>query len=70
MEQAKYTFDINRDYKMQFETYLNVLIKSLRESDSGAIINRGMYMRQKLNRLQTLMWGRWESDLNRNNLND
>ncbi|PRT35340.1 hypothetical protein [Bacillus wiedmannii] len=35
-----YTFDINGDYKMQFETYVNTLITSLRESDSSAISNR------------------------------
>jgi len=41
MEQTKYTFDIKGDYKTQFETYVNTLITSLRESDSGAISNRG-----------------------------
>lgn len=40
MEQTKYTFDINGDYKTQFETYVNTLITSLRESDSEAISNR------------------------------
>lgn len=40
MEQTKYTFDINADYKTQFETYVNALITSIRESDSGAISNR------------------------------
>ncbi|HDR7992626.1 hypothetical protein COK77_08075 [Bacillus cereus] len=40
MEQTKYTFDIKGDYKTQFETYVNTLITSLRESDSGAISNR------------------------------
>lgn len=42
-EQTKYTkyiFDINGDYKAQFETYVNTLITSLRESDSDAISNR------------------------------
>ncbi|MGH1326197.1 hypothetical protein [Bacillus pretiosus] len=40
MEQAKYTFDINGDYKTQFETYVSTLITSHRESDSEAISNR------------------------------
>ncbi|MED3069286.1 hypothetical protein P4310_28005 [Bacillus thuringiensis] len=43
MEQTKYTkyiFDTNGDYKAQFETYVNTLITSLRESDSDAISNR------------------------------
>ncbi|PFZ38014.1 hypothetical protein COL77_26040 [Bacillus wiedmannii] len=40
MEQTKYTFDINGDYKTQFETYVNTLITSLRERDSGTISNR------------------------------
>ncbi|TEA81194.1 hypothetical protein [Bacillus thuringiensis] len=40
MEQTKYTFDMNGDYKTQFETYVNTLITSLRESDSDAISNR------------------------------
>ncbi|PGO61802.1 hypothetical protein CN980_29165 [Bacillus cereus] len=40
MEQTKYTFDINGDYKTQFETYVNTLITTLRESDSSAISNR------------------------------
>ncbi|PEF71703.1 hypothetical protein [Bacillus cereus] len=35
-----YTFDIKGDYKTQFETYVNMLINSLRESDSQAISNR------------------------------
>ncbi|MHA4153214.1 hypothetical protein [Bacillus cereus] len=35
-----YIFDINGDYKAQFETYVNTLIISLRESDSSAISNR------------------------------
>ncbi|WP_227255926.1 hypothetical protein [Bacillus thuringiensis] len=41
-EQMKYTFDVNGDYKAQFETYVNTLITSLRESDSGAISNRNV----------------------------
>lgn len=40
MEQTKYIFDINGDYKTQFETYVNTLITTLRESDSSAISNR------------------------------
>lgn len=36
----KYTFQTNGDYKAQFETYVNTLITSLRESDSSAISNR------------------------------
>ncbi|MFB5690206.1 hypothetical protein [Bacillus cereus] len=40
MEQTKYTFDINGDYKTKFETYVNTLITSNRESDSEAISNR------------------------------
>ncbi|MED2615442.1 hypothetical protein [Bacillus toyonensis] len=36
----KYTFQTNGDYKTQFETYVNTLITSIRESDSSAIINR------------------------------
>lgn len=39
-EQTKYIFDINGDYKTQFETYVNTLITSLREGDSEAISNR------------------------------
>lgn len=39
-EQTKYSFDINGDYKTQFEMYVNTLIMTLRESDSGAISNR------------------------------
>lgn len=39
-EQTKYIFDINRDYKTQFETYVNTLITNLRESDSSTISNR------------------------------
>ncbi|EJV61776.1 hypothetical protein IEO_03071 [Bacillus wiedmannii] len=39
-EQTKYTFDVNGDYKSQFETYVNTLITSLRESDSSAISKR------------------------------
>ncbi|WIL49628.1 hypothetical protein QP042_13725 [Bacillus bombysepticus] len=39
-EQTKYIFDTNGDYKTQFETYVNTLINSLRESDSDAISNR------------------------------
>ncbi|PHD57687.1 hypothetical protein [Bacillus wiedmannii] len=35
-----YVFDITGDYKMQFESYVNTLIMSLRESDSSAISNR------------------------------
>ncbi|PFF33215.1 hypothetical protein CN335_21365 [Bacillus thuringiensis] len=41
-EQTKYTkyiFNINGDYKTQFETYVNTLITTLRESDSSAISN-------------------------------
>ncbi|MED1088322.1 hypothetical protein [Bacillus mycoides] len=41
-EQTKYTFDINGDYKTQFETYVNTLITTLRESDSSAISNRNV----------------------------
>jgi hypothetical protein len=37
---VKYTFDTSEDYKTQFETYVNTLITSLRESDSEAISNR------------------------------
>lgn len=40
MGQTKYILDINGDYKTQFETYVNMLITSLRESDSSAISNR------------------------------
>ncbi|MGN4945197.1 hypothetical protein [Bacillus cereus group sp. MYBK104-1] len=36
----KHIFDTNENYKMQFETYVNTLITSLRESDSSAISNR------------------------------
>lgn len=39
-EQTKYIFDINGDYKIQFETYVNTLITTHRESDSSAISNR------------------------------
>ncbi|TKH55935.1 hypothetical protein FC677_16105 [Bacillus cereus] len=39
-EQTKYTFDIYRDYKTQFETYVNTLITTHRESDFDAISNR------------------------------
>ncbi|WP_257148152.1 hypothetical protein [Bacillus thuringiensis] len=39
-EQTKYTFNINGDYKMQLETYVTMLITSLRESNSEAISNR------------------------------
>lgn len=35
-----YIFDINGDYKTQFETYVNTLVTSLREGDSEAISNR------------------------------
>ncbi|PET15020.1 hypothetical protein CN513_21145 [Bacillus cereus] len=35
-----YIFDINGDYKMQFETYVNKLIITHRESNSEAISNR------------------------------
>lgn len=35
-----YIFDINGDYKTQFETYVSTLITSLRESDFSAISNR------------------------------
>ncbi|HDR5278097.1 TPA: hypothetical protein QCS28_005455 [Bacillus thuringiensis] len=35
-----YVFDTNGDYKTQFETYVNALITSLRESNSEAISNR------------------------------
>ncbi|HHT7127809.1 hypothetical protein [Bacillus cereus] len=38
--QVKYTFNINGDYKTQFETYVNTLITTRRESDSSAISNR------------------------------
>ncbi|MGG0150723.1 hypothetical protein [Bacillus mycoides] len=37
---TKQTFDINGDYKTQFETYVNTLITTLRKSDSSAISNR------------------------------
>ncbi|PFS38745.1 hypothetical protein [Bacillus thuringiensis] len=37
-----YTFDINGDYKTQFETYVNTLITNLREGDSSAISNRNV----------------------------
>ncbi|HDR3899203.1 TPA: hypothetical protein QCO88_001709 [Bacillus cereus] len=40
MGQTKYTFDINGDYKTQFETYVTMLINTLRESNSSAISNR------------------------------
>ncbi|MBH0358984.1 hypothetical protein [Bacillus toyonensis] len=40
MEQTKYTFETNGDYKTQFETYVNTLITAQRESDSSAISNR------------------------------
>ncbi|MHA2883379.1 hypothetical protein [Bacillus cereus] len=39
-KQTKYTFDINGNYKAQFETYVNTLITSIRESGSSAISNR------------------------------
>ncbi|QUW39299.1 hypothetical protein [Bacillus cereus] len=42
MEQTKYTFDINGNYKAQFETYVNTLITSIRESGSSAISNRNV----------------------------
>ncbi|MDP1457945.1 hypothetical protein Q8G37_15985 [Bacillus wiedmannii] len=48
-EQTKYTkyiFDINGDYKTQFETYVNTLIICLRESDSDAISNRDVRARE------------------------
>ncbi|MDA1545843.1 hypothetical protein [Bacillus cereus group sp. TH253LC] len=38
-EQTKYIFDINGDYKTQFETYVNALITSLRECNFNAISN-------------------------------
>ncbi|EOO19996.1 hypothetical protein [Bacillus cereus] len=38
--QTKYIFDINGDYKTQFESYVNTLVTALRDSDSGAISNR------------------------------
>ncbi|WP_242264899.1 hypothetical protein [Bacillus cereus group sp. BfR-BA-01422] len=41
-EQTKYTFDTNGDYKVQFETYINMLITTRRESDSSAIRNRNV----------------------------
>lgn len=40
MKYTKYIFNINGDYKTQFETYVNTLITTLRESDSSAISNR------------------------------
>ncbi|MEM5645613.1 hypothetical protein AAHH72_12415 [Bacillus cereus] len=40
MEQTNYIFDINGDYKTQFETYITTLITSLRESDFSTISNR------------------------------
>ena len=40
MEQTKYTFDMNGDYKTQFETYVNTLATRLRDSHSEAISNR------------------------------
>ncbi|MGR5904278.1 hypothetical protein ACT7DQ_27475 [Bacillus cereus] len=39
-EQTKYTFNTSGDYKTQFETYVNALITSLRESDSDASSNK------------------------------
>lgn len=42
MEQTKYLFDINGDYKTQFETYVITLITAHREIDSEAISNRGV----------------------------
>ncbi|EJR82867.1 hypothetical protein COK65_30620 [Bacillus thuringiensis] len=45
MEQTKYTkyiFNINGDYKTQFETYVNMLINCLRERDSSSISNRNV----------------------------
>ncbi|PGY46861.1 hypothetical protein [Bacillus thuringiensis] len=41
-----YTFDINGDYKAQFETYVNTLITTRRESDSDAISNRDVRARE------------------------
>lgn len=47
MEQrTKYTFNINGDYKTQFETYVNTLISNLRESDSSAISNRDVRVKE------------------------
>ncbi|MGX5702369.1 hypothetical protein [Bacillus cereus] len=40
MEQTNYIFNINGDYKTQFETYITTLITSLRESDFSAISDR------------------------------
>lgn len=40
MKYTKYIFDTGGDYKTQFETYVNTLITSLRESDSSTISNR------------------------------
>ncbi|PFE80053.1 hypothetical protein CN333_00220 [Bacillus thuringiensis] len=37
---SQYTFDTNGDYKTQFETYVNTLITTHRESDSDEISNR------------------------------
>ncbi|WP_257131481.1 hypothetical protein [Bacillus thuringiensis] len=44
-EQTKYTFNTSGGYKAQFETYVNALITSLRESDSDAISNGCTYER-------------------------
>lgn len=41
-----YIFDINGDYKTQFETYVNTLITTRRESDSDAISNRDVRARE------------------------
>ncbi|WP_425594289.1 hypothetical protein [Bacillus cereus] len=41
-EQTKYIFDINGDYKRQFETYVSTLITTLRESYSSTISNRNV----------------------------
>ncbi|WP_026593015.1 hypothetical protein [Bacillus sp. UNC437CL72CviS29] len=38
--QTKYTFDVNGNYKTQFETYVNTLITAHRDSHSEAISNR------------------------------
>ncbi|MCU5516137.1 hypothetical protein OCF62_16350 [Bacillus wiedmannii] len=45
-EQTKYTFDINGDYKKQFETYVNTLNIARRESDSSVISNRDVRARE------------------------
>ncbi|ARO65498.1 Uncharacterized protein B5E39_3163 [Bacillus cereus] len=45
-EQTKYTFNINGDYKKQFETYVNTLNIARRESDSSVISNRDVRARE------------------------